>query len=209
MSKMNYWNEAWDLNYEVCPCDVDFCNFLSEHQLKDKTIFHFGSGTHHIVGKRNISDNLNNSILCITASPEEYKTYIDLAIDTPAIVSKYKLLFGDIYQLDHCTLPKFDIVTLFHLNEFWSEQNASYGAMDDMSVIYLFDRLLNENGIILFYTRSNGYNQTQHLIDRYISEKAVTSDNYKTLRVIAKGESIPLVKNRGANIRTKIATRRR
>ena len=50
MLKMNYWTDKWDLHEDVCPCDVHFNDWVAKEKLKNKQIYHFGSGTHHVVG---------------------------------------------------------------------------------------------------------------------------------------------------------------
>ena len=50
MLKMNYWTDKWDLHVDVCPCDVHFNDWVKHKKLKNKLIYHFGTGTHHVVG---------------------------------------------------------------------------------------------------------------------------------------------------------------
>src|SRR5688572_24187307 len=50
MLKMNYWTDKWDLHVDVCPCDVHFNDWVTKQKLRNKQIYHFGSGTHHVVG---------------------------------------------------------------------------------------------------------------------------------------------------------------
>jgi hypothetical protein len=52
MLKMNYWDAKWDLDVEVCPCDVHFNDWVAKQKLQNKLIYHFGTGTHHVVGIR-------------------------------------------------------------------------------------------------------------------------------------------------------------
>jgi hypothetical protein len=71
---MNIWDESWDLHVQQCPCDVHFLEFLEERGIRDSAIFHFGTGNHHIVGIRTAEDGRGNSVLGITASPQEYES---------------------------------------------------------------------------------------------------------------------------------------
>ena len=69
MAKMNFYDDTWDLRVEVCPCDVQFVDWLEKSRIHNSNIFHFGSGSHHIIGVRNAEGNSGNHILSITASP--------------------------------------------------------------------------------------------------------------------------------------------
>ena len=120
---LNYWNATWSLDEKQCPCDVHFCEYLEEKGIKNKTIFHFGTGNHHILGLRNAKSGANNAILGITASPDEYQAYIKLLIENPTLGATYKAYFGDIYQLDGRLLPPLDFASLFHVGEYRTEHN--------------------------------------------------------------------------------------
>src|ERR1700694_2794791 len=74
MLQMNYWTDKWDLDETVCPCDVHFNDWVAEEKLKNKTIFHFGTGTHHVVGIKQAQRK--NRVVGITASKEEYEAYV-------------------------------------------------------------------------------------------------------------------------------------
>ena len=50
MPGLNYWTDKWDLHEDICPCDVHFNDWVAKEKLKNKNIYHFGSGTHHVVG---------------------------------------------------------------------------------------------------------------------------------------------------------------
>ena len=138
MLKMNYWTDKWDLHEDVCPCDVHFNDWVAKQKLKNKTIYHFGSGTHHVVGIKQAERK--NRTLCITASKEEYEAYIDLVTDNSAVAKNYVCYFGDIYLTNPALLPEFDVVTMFHLCEFFFPNTASkeYGGLTDAKVLDLF-----------------------------------------------------------------------
>ena len=57
MLKMNYWTDKWDLHEDVCPCDVHFNDWVAKQRLTNKSIYHFGSGTHHVAAVQNSSVN--------------------------------------------------------------------------------------------------------------------------------------------------------
>ena len=75
MLKMNYWTDKWDLHEDVCPCDVHFNDWMAKEKLKNKTIYHFGTGTHHVIGIKQAAKK--NRVFAITASKEEYETYVE------------------------------------------------------------------------------------------------------------------------------------
>ena len=50
MLKMNLWDAKWDLDEAQCPCDIHFNQWIEANKISGKTIYHFGTGTHHIVG---------------------------------------------------------------------------------------------------------------------------------------------------------------
>src|SRR5690349_8316267 len=68
MLGMNYWTDKWDLHEDVCPCDVHFNDWVADQGLKNKVIYHFGTGTHHVVGVEQARNGSGNSVLSITAS---------------------------------------------------------------------------------------------------------------------------------------------
>src|SRR5450631_2613848 len=123
MTTLNYWNTTWSLDEAQCPCDIHFLQYLEEKAVKGASIFHFGTGNHHIVGLKTAENGSNNAVLGITASPQEYEAYIELLIQNPRLGFTYKAFFGDIYQLDARLLPAFDYATLFHLGEYRTAEN--------------------------------------------------------------------------------------
>ena len=52
-------------------------------RLTGKTIYHFGTGTHHIVGLRQAE--LGNAVFAITASKEEYDAYVELVTENARV----------------------------------------------------------------------------------------------------------------------------
>jgi hypothetical protein len=132
---MNFWDMKWDLHVEICPCDVHFNEWTEAKQLAGRTIFHFGTGTHHVVGLRQAE--FGNAVFAVTASKEEYEAYIALVADSSRLAKCYLAYFGDIYLSNPRLLPDFDAVTLFHLNEFSRENTASaeYGGCTDRGLL--------------------------------------------------------------------------
>jgi hypothetical protein len=187
MSKLNYWNETWSLDEAQCPCDIHFVQYLAERQAKGAAIFHFGTGNHHIVGLKAAENGANNAVLGITASPQEYDDYVELLIKNPRLGHTYKAYFGDIYQLDARLLPEFDYVTLFHVGEFRTPDNDSYGALTDLAMTLLLADKVKPGGEILFYTGSFAYDKAEVVAQELVKARPfVPAADYKTLKIYGK-----------------------
>ncbi|MBX9757612.1 MAG: hypothetical protein K2Y29_02460 [Beijerinckiaceae bacterium] len=185
--KLHFWDAFWDLRIDECPCDIHFCDWLEKNDLRNKTIFHFGTGGHHIVGIRTAENGSGNHVLGITAAPQEYETFIKLAIERPDVEKTYKTFFGDIYQLDETLLPQFDVVTLFHLCEFRTEKNDEYGALTDREVTDMLTRKTNPGGYIVFYTKSFAFDTAEKVIAKWEKEMPVEKVGmFETLLVYRK-----------------------
>jgi len=187
MQKMNYWGEKWDLHADVCPCDVHFNEWVDAKKIAGKTIYHFGTGTHHVVGIRQAG--LGNSVFAITASKEEYDAYVELVVGNSRVAKSYLAYFGDIYLSNPPLLPDFDVVTLFHLCEFLHDNTASaeYGGTDDRGLLDLMTARTRPGGYILFYRDSNGRGMTGSILRAWEKEAPVERvDDFKTLIVYRK-----------------------
>jgi hypothetical protein len=185
--KLHFWDAVWDLQLAQCPCDAHFCDWLETEQIADASIFHFGTGSHHIVGIRTAENGSNNCVLGITASPGEYDAFVKLAIDRPDVEKSYKAFFGDIYQLEQRLLPHFDVVTLFHLCEFRDERNDLYGALTDLEVTTMLTEQTRPGGYIVFYTKSFAFDTAEKVIAVWQKEQAVEKVGlYETLLVYRK-----------------------
>ena len=187
MLKMNYWTDKWDLHEDVCPCDVHFNDWFAKEKLKNKQIYHFGSGTHHVVGIKQAAQK--NRTFCITASKEEYQAYIDLVTTNSGDAKNYVCYFGDIYLTNPLLLPDFDVVTMFHICEFFFPNTASkeYGGLTDAKVLDLFTAKTKKGGYILFYTRSMGWEKTKAILPKWEKKAGVKKvGEFKTLLVYRK-----------------------
>src|SRR5437660_8507809 len=118
MLKMNLWDAKWDLDEAQCPCDIHFNQWIEANNITDKTIYHFGTGMHHIVGLTQAANGSNNVVFGITASIVEYEAYIKLVNERPHILKNYLAYFGDIYLTNARLLPPLDIATMFHAGEY-------------------------------------------------------------------------------------------
>ena len=165
MDLLDLWKDPWPLDVAQCPCDVHFTGWAETTRLRDAAIFHFGTGDHHHVGKTMAMNGSGCATLGVTATRPEYQSYIDLVIRDPRVGKAYKVLFTDIYQLEPRLLPDFDVVTLFHLCEFWSETNAPYANVDDAGVLRAMAAKVKPGGALMLYTGSFAYGRAGPLAD--------------------------------------------
>jgi hypothetical protein len=186
---MNFWDDKWDLHVDVCPCDVHFNEWVEAQKLTGKSIYHFGTGTHHIIGIRQAQNGSGNRVFAITASKGEYEAYIDLVTEHAKVAKSYVAYFGDIYLTDPALLPDFDIVTMFHLCEF-SHPNtgsAEYGGLTDRALLDLMTGKTHAGGYLLFYTQSKDFHVAEPLIAEWARTSAVERvGEFKTLLVYRK-----------------------
>jgi hypothetical protein len=187
MLKMNYWGQKWDLHMDICPCDAYFNEWVEANKLTGKTFYHFGTGTHHIIGLRQAE--LGNAVFAITASKEEYDSYVALVTGNSLVAKSYLAYFGDIYLSNPRLLPDFDAVTMFHLYEFSHPNTASaeYGGTTDRGLLDLMTAKLRPGGHMLFYTKSNGWMASETILPVWENEQPVERvEDFKTLRVYRK-----------------------
>ncbi len=187
MQKLNHAGYKWDLHVDICPCDVHFNEWVEANRLAGKTIYHFGTGSHHIVGRGQAE--LGNAVFAITASKEEYDAYIDLVTNNSRVAGSYLVYFGDIYLANPRLLPDFDVVTMFHLCEFAQPNTTStaYGGLTDRGLLDMMTAKTRPDGHILFYRNSNGRDATQEMLPVWQREQPVERlDDFKTLQVYRK-----------------------
>lgn len=182
--KLNVWPESHPLVPEGCPCDLHFCDYVDEKNIQDHVVFHFGTGEHHIIARRNMALSSPNHVLGVTASVGEYDAYIKYVTDDPLSGNFYNVIFLDNYSMSGRMLPNFDIVTLFHLGEFYDERNARYAPLDDTSLVDLLLTKMNPHGRMMFYKGSWGAEKTRPIIKACVdSGKLVLEEDYKSLLV--------------------------
>ena len=181
---------SWGLLPDTCPCDIQFCEYLQQAGIRGQSIFHFGTGSHHLIGLENQKYDRPNQILGITASAPEHQAYVQLVLKNATLAKYYKVLFADIYTLTASNLPSFDIINLFHLCEFYLPGNADLVHHTDSSLLQLFLDKLNPDGRIFFYQGSRAWvEQAQALVQSFESaDKIQQVGEYKSLLIYARGE---------------------
>lgn len=187
MAKLNVYEVSWYLDEAMCPCDVHFLRWLEQEGHKSRTIFHFGTGGHHVIGIRAFESGSGHAVLGITASQQEHEAYEKLIIERPELGRSYKVLFGDIYQLEPRLLPEFDIVTLFHVGEFRTEKNDAYGALTDDQMVRLLVARLKGPKIVAFYAGSYAFDVAERIAAALVSEGVLEpAGSFETLRLFRK-----------------------
>ena len=166
---------------------MHFTEYLEAEKIAGASIFHFGTGGHHIVGIRAAESGSGNAVLGITASPPEYSAYIALVTERPEVGRIYKVFFGDIYQLEPKLLPELDIVTLFHLGEFRSERNDAYRALTDAELTALLLGKLRRGGLMDFYSGSFAFDVAERVVaDLVGTGQLEAKGTFKSLRLYRK-----------------------
>ena len=195
-ARMHFVHYSWPLRPGKCPCDVDFCEYLRERNVGGKSVFHFGTGGHHIVGLENDNAPVPNEIFALTLSPNEHAAYVRRIIRKPALGKHYKVLFGDLYSLSAESLPAFDIVTLFHLCEF-SAASETGQRLNDPEVLRLFRSKLTPQGVMLFYPGSYGFARLAPLLEQEVAAGRLSLvEKYKSLVVYRGGDPGPATGDR-------------
>ena len=187
--KMNLWDAKWDLDEAQCPCDIDFNQWIEANQIAGKTIFHFGTGTHHIVGIRQAENGLGNAVIGITASVVEYEAYFKLVNEQPHVMKSYLAYFGDIYLTNRRLLPEIDIATLFHAGEYIGANTTTpeYGGVDDLGVARILLDRMRPGGHLLFYTGSFAFDKAEAIASVLEREgKLERAGPFKSLLVCRK-----------------------
>lgn len=187
---LNLYKDTWALDVPVCPCDVHFNDFVTDKKIKNASIFHFGTGSHHVIGIQAAEDGRKNAVFAITASVGEYDSYVKLITEEPRVGNFYKAYFGDIYQLDKRMLPEFDVVTLFHLCEFRTPENDAYGALTDLEMAKILIDKIKPGGYVLFYKGSMAFEKALPVIAKLEKQRGIVRQpDFKTLQVYRVGAS--------------------
>jgi len=189
MLTMNSWDAKWDLDEAQCPCDIHFNQWIEANNISGTTIYHFGTGTHHIVGLTQAANGSGNVVLGITASTVEYEAYMKLALERPQFSKSYLAYFGDVYLTNARLLPELDVATMFHAGEFIGDNTTSseYGGADDLGVARILHGRMRPGGYFLFYTGSFAFDKADALAKALEREnKLARAGTFKSLSVWRK-----------------------
>jgi hypothetical protein len=186
------FEDRWSLREAECPCDIHFVNWVNTRPVRQSTIYHFGSGSHHIVGRNCTKLEHDNVVLSITASIEEYMDYMNLIIAQPELAKRYHCYFGDIYCTDTRLLPPLDVVTLFHLCEYRCATNDRYGALDDVSLTLALAARTREGGHILLYSNSSHFELAANAIETVRSRGLIEPAGRHQSLVLYRRTGVPV-----------------
>lgn len=164
------YEPGWAWQPEKCPCDRDFLGWAGD--FVGKTIFHMGTGAHHKVG---LELYHYNDVVGLTYSPEELLEYTKLVEQDYWLQRGYTVFFGNIHHINLKVIPRFDLVTLFHLGEIVP---FGYRGGEGL-IISTMQRKLKQNGRILAYTGSVAAPIALPLFDQYLE----LEQEYKSLRI--------------------------
>ena len=179
---LQIWDVNWYLDEAQCPCDVHFTGWIEQEAVRDRTIFHFGTGGHHHVGLKNFANGAPNTILGITASPAEHEAFVKLAIEHATLSRDYMAWFGDIYLLNARLLPRIDIATMFHLCEFRGDRQDSYGGLTDAQVVDTLLGVMPKGGHIVLYKNSFAFDGAEAITAALVAKGRLTRGiPYKSL----------------------------
>ena len=186
---LNIWDANWGLELGLCPCDMHFVEMLADRKIANSVIYHFGSGGHHLVGVECMKAAKGNVVISITAAPQEETEYEKMIIAEPQLAHHYICYFSDIYTFEGRLLPMFDVTTVFHLCEFRSTLQDSYGGHTDKEVLRRLCKQTIPGGLVVFYAGSNGWNETQPLVADAVDQGLIEAvDQFKTLLVYRRTE---------------------
>jgi len=182
-ARPRFVTHGWPFRPGVCPCDGDFVEWLTARGVRGRSVFHLGTGAHHLVGLENQSRGLDNDVLGLTLAPREHRSYVRAMLREPALGRHYKVLFADLHSLCAAALPRFDVATLFHLGEF-GDLSSPARRMDEKGVLDLLCEQLVPGGRVLFYKGSFGYERAALLIAAKAQAGDIRHDeDFRSLRV--------------------------
>lgn len=173
---------GWRL-VDGCPCDVDFVDYCEARGLASQVVFHLGCGLHHVVGRALCRAERGNLVLSITTSLEELHSYAEAVLEDGELGSRYRVLFGDVYDLDARILPELDLVTLFHLCEGRDDTRPDL-ILATRTLVEQFLRRLRPGGRLFFYKGSSGRKKTAAILRLLVATgRIVPSGEHKSLDI--------------------------
>lgn len=184
---LQIWDKDWPLDDATCPCDSHLVEWLVANDVRGKTIFHFGTGGHHIVGLDNHRRGAPNTILGITAAPKEQEHFLELAIEHAELSRHYQVYFGDIYLLNPRLLPEIHIATAFHLSEFRTDRQDRYGGLTDRQVLERMVDMIPVGGLVMLYSGSYAYWLADSIARSMVADGRIRhAETFKTIEIYAK-----------------------
>jgi hypothetical protein len=98
-------------------------------------------------------------------------------------------MFTDIYTMHDYNLPAFDLITLFHLCEYWDSFRSAYAPLNDRKLLELMINKLKPGGHIVAYTGSCAWGRAEPLFDATVKlQRLVPSGSFKNLWFLRRNE---------------------
>lgn len=181
---------SWPWRPDLCPADDHFTDWLVAANVQDSTIFHMGTGGHHHVGRHVAAAQSDRNVcLGLTMSYGEADVYARMAITDPALGRRYKVLFGDIHQIEPRLLPALDVVTLFHLCETQAEHLTE---LSPAGVIEALCSRMRPGGRMLFYTGSSAFDRLLPAIEDELATGVLTAHSEYGSLLVTTLDNFPL-----------------
>lgn len=167
--------QGWPWLPDKCPPDKYFIDYMREHALSPKRIFHVGTGLHHQVGIDCCA--MGHTVIGMTVSREEVISRV-FRVDS----SDYQVMYGNINTFNLDLLPQFDIINLFH----FGEMESDFGPVDPNVILDLLHRLDNE-GYLFFYNRSAAWDRARIAVKEVEDHEYIYhQETYEELEVYRK-----------------------
>ena len=166
-----------------------FNEWIAKNKIKNKLIYHFGTGTHHVIGIKQATNKSGNAVFAITASKEEYEAYIELSTDEGAGVESLCRLFRR-HLSDQPEAPA-GLRRRHHVPSVRvllpNTASKAYGGMTDEKLLDLFTAKTKKSGHILFYMGSMAWNKALPIVQKWEKRAPVKRvGEFKTLLVFRK-----------------------
>ena len=173
-------NRASPSRSENGDCDALFVQWLEAKKVEGKLIFHWGTGRHHLVGRRNHERGDPNEVIAMTASRAEHDEYVNFIMENPEAANHYKVMFGDAHTLSARMLPAFDIAGLFGLGEFGGGR-PEHVRLDDRKLTEMFLSRISAEGRLVF---SGNHPGAAEIIKDFVWKRRIAVDEeYESLVV--------------------------
>lgn len=142
---------GWDFDPKCCPTDLCLAEYLRDRNIQNQNILYVGTGNEHLLARKSIEFNMNNTIYGITMSSFEYSNYIKLVKKNPYMMRYYKCLFCDMYTFDDSFLSMFNIFYLPHLCEYFMDiEDLEYRVHNNRTLVDKCIGSCNFKYLILF-----------------------------------------------------------
>lgn len=148
---------GYDKKWTEITLDKHLIAWLDKCNITSKVIFHFGTGNHHALARSNRAREASrlNVVIAITASPQEFGAFQELAATDLDLLNEYLAIYGDIYRLNAAALPVLDIVSLPHLCEYSKDRKK------DRKLLEALLSRTHADSVFILNAKSNHWNEAE------------------------------------------------